>query len=112
MAACGLVFLIPIYAFEIASGKLMVVNTGTVLSIGYVGILASVVAFTAWNSGLRKVGPHLGGQFIHLMPAFSTLLAVTLLGERLHTFHVFGITLIFAGILCATFRTKTQPEST
>jgi len=106
MAICGLVFLIPFYAFEIAAGNLMVLNTATFLSIGYVGVLASVVAFSAWNSGLRQVGAHLGGQFVHLMPAFSTILAVIFLGERLHAFHVLGIVLIFAGIVCATFRVR------
>ena len=103
-AVCGLVFLIPFYALEIASGQLMTLNRATVLSIGYVGVLASVVAFSAWTSGLRRVGAGLGGQFIHLMPAFSTMLAVIFLGERLRTFHVVGIALIFAGILCATWR--------
>ena len=108
IAACGLVFLVPFYAWEIAGGQLMTPNTPTLLSIAYVGVLASVVAFTAWNSGLRKVGPHIGGQFVHLMPAFSTILAVIFLGERLHLFHVAGITLIFVGIICATWRVKTS----
>jgi len=111
MAVCGLVFLTPIYAMEIARGQLLTVNTPTVLSIGYVGVLASVVAFMAWNNGLRKVGAHIGGQFVHLMPAFSTILAVIFLGERLHTFHVVGISLIFAGIACATFRNKSAEEA-
>ena len=107
ISVCGLILLIPFYAIEIASGQLITLNQPTVLSIGYVGILASVVAFTAWNHGLRKVGPHVGGQFVHLMPAFSTILAVIFLGERLMLFHVIGIVLIFAGILCATFRVNT-----
>ena len=107
-ACCGLLFLVPFYGMELASGKLMSFNTPTLLSIGYVGILASVVAFTCWNTGLRKVGPHLGGQFIHLMPAFSTILAVLFLGERLRTFHIVGIVMIFAGILCATFRAQAK----
>lgn len=107
IACCGLLFLVPFYAMEVAAGQLVAASTSTFLSIGYVGVLASVVAFSSWNSGLRQVGPHLGGQFIHLMPAFSTMLAVLFLGERLRAFHVLGIVLIFAGILCATFRAKT-----
>jgi drug/metabolite transporter (DMT)-like permease len=107
----GLIFLIPFYAFEIASGQLLSLNRGTVLSIGYVGILASVVAFSAWTSGLRRIGAQVGGQFIHLMPAFSTILAVVFLGERLRSFHLVGIVLIFAGILCATFRVHTSSAS-
>ena len=109
MAISGLVFLIPFYALEIASGKMMTPNLPTILSIAYVGIFASVIAFTMWNSGLRKVGAHLGGQFVHLMPAFSTILAVIFLDERLHLFHVAGIALIFVGILCATLG-PTRPK--
>jgi len=111
MAGVGLVFLVPFYALEIASGRLMSANPATILSIGYVGIFASVVAFSTWNSGLRKVGPHLGGQFVHLMPAFSTLLAVIFLGERLQLFHLVGIALILAGILCATLGTLRPPAA-
>lgn len=108
---CGLIFLIPFYAYEIAAGSLMVVNTSTFITLAYVGIFASVVAFMFWNSGLRAVGPHLGGQFVHLMPVFSTILAVIFLGERLHGFHFAGVSLVFTGILCATLRTKSLPEA-
>lgn len=103
ISLCGLLFLIPIYACEVASGHLLSPTPPTLLSIGYVGIFASVVAFSTWNAGLRQLGPHLGGQFVHLMPAFSTILAVIFLGERLHPFHLAGITLIFVGIFCATY---------
>lgn len=106
ITASGLFFLAPFYAHEIVSGSLMIPNYPTILSIAYVGIFASVVAFSTWNSGLRRVGAHVGGQFIHLMPAFSTILAVAFLGERLQLFHIVGITLIFVGILCATLVRK------
>ena len=106
ISVAGLVMLIPFYALEISAGHVMTLNRPTVLSVGYVGIFASVVAFTCWNHGLRKVGPHIGGQFVHLMPAFSTILAVIFLGERLMSFHIVGILLIFAGIFCATYKVK------
>ncbi|UFS72212.1 DMT family transporter [Geomonas sp. RF6] len=106
ISLCGLLFLVPIYGAELCTGARMELSAATLLSIGYVGIFASVAAFGGWNYGLRKVGPHLGGQFVHLMPAFSTILAVLFLGEHLRPFHVVGIALIFAGIACATFRAK------
>ena len=106
MTVVGLVLLVPIYAFEISRGQMMSFNLPTILSVGYVGILASVVAFTAWNNGLRQVGPHVGGQFVHLMPAFSTIMAVMFLGEKLQGFHIAGIVLIFAGIACATYKVR------
>ncbi|TSK07543.1 MAG: DMT family transporter [Geobacter sp.] len=106
MTVVGLVLLIPFYAWEISAGHHMTFNLPTVLSVLYVGVLASVVAFTAWNHGLRRVGPHIGGQFVHLMPAFSTIMAVMFLGETLQGFHIAGIVLIFAGIVCATYKVK------
>jgi drug/metabolite transporter (DMT)-like permease len=108
IAFCGLVFIAPLYALEIASGKVVEPTPATLASIAYVGIFASVVAFVAWNSGIRRVGAQVGGQFIHLMPAFSTILAVIFLHERLLLFHAVGIGLIIAGILCATLRQKSQ----
>jgi drug/metabolite transporter (DMT)-like permease len=87
----------------------MTLNSATVFSVAYVGVFASVVAFTTWNSGLRQIGPHLGGQFVHLMPAFSTILAVIFLGERLRSFHIAGIALIFVGILCASLERNRPP---
>ncbi len=102
IALCGLAFILPLYAWEVASGKYVPVTTASLVSIAYVGIGASVVAFIAWNSGIRTLGAQIGGQFIHLMPVFSTILAVLFLHERLQGFHLFGIFLIIAGILCTT----------
>jgi len=106
ISVAGLVFLVPVYGAELWTGARMEPSVATLLSIGYVGIFASVAAFAGWNFGLRKVGPHVGGQFVHLMPAFSTILAVIFLGERLRPFHLGGIALIFAGIACATVKRK------
>ncbi|HXV21536.1 MAG TPA: DMT family transporter [Desulfuromonadales bacterium] len=106
IALFGLAFIAPLYALEIASGKVVEPTPATLASIAYVGIFASVIAFVAWNSGIRRVGAQAGGQFIHLMPAFSTLLAVLFLHERLLPFHAVGIGLIVAGILFATLRPK------
>lgn len=109
MVICGLLFLVPVYGLEIAAGRLVRPTPATLLSIAYVGIFASVAAFAAWNAGLRAVGPQIGGQFVHLMPAFSTILAVLFLNERLYPFHLAGIGLIVIGILCATLAPKAQP---
>lgn len=106
IALFGLAFIAPLYALEIASGKVVDPTPATLASIAYVGVFASVVAFVAWNSGIRRLGAQTGGQFIHLMPAFSTILAVIFLHERLQPFHLAGIGLIITGILCATLRPR------
>ena len=106
IALCGLAFILPLYLLETASGAVVHPTPATLASIGYVGLFASVVAFAAWNSGIRQVGSQVAGQFIHLMPAFSTILAVIFLKERLCSYHLLGIALIVSGILCATLQRR------
>ncbi|BFM49342.1 DMT family transporter [Marinomonas sp. THO17] len=71
-------------------------------SIAYMGVFASIGAFLCWNIGIQKLGAATAGHFIHLLPVFSIILSVLLLGERLFQFHFIGIALIFSGILIAT----------
>lgn len=99
---CGLPLILPLYLWEMATGSVIPLTPASFATIAYVGICASVIAFICWNSGIRTVGAQVGGQFIHLMPVFSTILAVIFLHERLQGFHLFGIVLIVTGIAAAT----------
>jgi drug/metabolite transporter (DMT)-like permease len=53
-----------------------------------------------------KVGANRAGIFIHLMPVFSIILAILLLGERMRGFHAVGMLLIFGGIVLTTVKTS------
>ncbi len=61
-------------------------------------IFASVLAFIFWNRAVTMLGANIAGPFIHLMPVFSTILAVIFLGETLTPNHIKAILLIFGGI--------------
>ena len=102
----GLVILLPLYLLEIATGKTMTLSMGSIVTILYVAIFASVLAFIFWNRAVTMLGANIAGPFIHLMPVFSTILAVLFLGEKLTPTHVQAICLIFGGILLTTFRVK------
>ncbi len=100
----GLLVLAPFYLVELGSGRVMQVNAATVGTVLYVAIFASVLAFIFWNRAVRTVGANKAGPFIHLMPVFSTVLAMIFLGETIRPFHLQGIALIFVGITMTTFR--------
>ena len=68
----------------------------------YIGCVASVLAYICWNRGVELVGPNRAGFTMHLLPAFTTILAVVILGETLHLFHVVGIATILFGVWLAT----------
>jgi drug/metabolite transporter (DMT)-like permease len=98
----GLVGILPFYLMEVYSGKVIILNGAAVVTILYVAIFASILAFIFWNAAVRRIGANKAGPFIHLMPVFSTILAVFFLGETLHMYHLLGILLIFSGILLTT----------
>ena len=102
----GLIFLMPCYLFELQSGRTMQLNIPTVLTVGYVALFASVLAFICWNRAVREVGANRAGPFIHLMPVFSTILAIIFLDETLLSYHLKGIILVFTGITLTTFAIK------
>jgi len=99
----GLIGIFPFYLIELNGGRTLTVSGSSIITIFYVAIFASVLAFIFWNSAVRSVGANKAGPFIHLMPVFSTILAVLFLNETLHVYHFQGIVLIFCGILMTTF---------
>lgn len=104
----GLTVISPFYILELYSGKTMVLSTNSFITIGYVALFASVLAFIFWNHAVTILGANIAGPFIHLMPVFSTILAVIFLGETLTANHIQAICLIFSGILMTTFMVKKE----
>jgi len=108
----GIVFLFPCWLIEIQSGKQLQINLATTLTIGYVALFASVLAFICWTKAIRKVGANRAGPFIHLMPVFSTILAIIFLDESLQAYHIQGMFLVFTGIVITTFSFKKKQKKT
>ncbi|MBV5316861.1 MAG: DMT family transporter [Desulfobulbaceae bacterium] len=102
----GLLGIFPLYLLELHCGKTFTFNPMTVVTILYVAVFASVLAFIFWNRAIRTIGAIKAGPFVHLMPVFSTILAVLFLGETLAWYHAQGVLLIFAGIIMTTWRIK------
>jgi drug/metabolite transporter (DMT)-like permease len=79
----------------------MEVDGVTAASVLYVAIFASVLSYWLWNEGVARLGANRAGVFLHLMPAFGSLLAVAFLGESFRWFHAAGLALILAGVFLA-----------
>lgn len=100
--AAGLVFLTPAFIFELARGPDFRFSGKTVASLVYVALFASVIAYICWNRGVSAVGANRAGLFMHLVPAFSAVLAIAVLAETLFLYHLMGIGLIISGIYLTT----------
>jgi drug/metabolite transporter (DMT)-like permease len=95
----GVVLLAPLCAVELlVLGGRVDLTPASLGAMLYVGIFPSFIGYVFWNRAVAEVGPNVAGIFIHLMPAFGSLLAWMFLGERIEFFHLAGIALILAGI--------------
>ena len=94
----GSVALWPLYLFEQALGQSMPWNSAAIATVIYVAVFPSALAYLFWNRGVALLGPAAAGHFIHLMPLFGSLMAVTFLGERLGWYHGVGAVLVAVGI--------------
>ncbi|MBI5582027.1 MAG: DMT family transporter [Deltaproteobacteria bacterium] len=94
----GAAGLFPFYLAELAITGPFALSRDIVLSILYVALFPSLVAYFCWNKGVDLVGPNRAGIFINLTPAFASLLSVWLLGESIQLFHIGGMGLIVGGM--------------
>ncbi|MDR6954564.1 drug/metabolite transporter (DMT)-like permease [Ancylobacter sp. 3268] len=94
----GLAALAPFAAIEMAQGGLGTAHAGeAALLIAYTAIFPTI-GFVLWARGVAVLGPTRAGQFLQLMPVFGAGLAVGLLGESLHIYHLAGLALVAAGL--------------
>jgi drug/metabolite transporter (DMT)-like permease len=107
----GLAVIIPVYAHEIGSGRLIVPVTGSALAIAYVSIFPSFLAYLFFNRGVELIGSAATAQYMNVMPLMGAGLAMLFLGETLHFFHVAGLVLVVAGIVVAG-RSTPAPAAT
>lgn len=111
----GVVVLLPLMLWEQGGQFSIPGGEPFLLTVLYMAVFASILAFLFWNLGVEKLGAPTAGLLIHLMPMFGLLLATVFLGERLGLYHLVGIILIFTGLYIAVLaqalrRIAKQPE--
>ena len=102
----GLVFLFPQFLSELTNQELIQFNFAFFLIIGYVVLFAGLGAYIFWNKAVLIVGPSRAGIFLHLMPVFSSFMAIFLLNEKFMNFHIFGAIAIILGIYLSSKKTS------
>ena len=98
IVSIGLIFLFPQFLFELSNHQLIKFNIPVVLITSYVVFFAGIGSYILWNKAVVIVGPNKAGIFLHLMPVFSSFMAIFLLNEKLMNFHIIGAIIIFIGI--------------
>ena len=98
IVSIGLIFLLPQFLFEFNNHQIIRFNIPVFLITGYVVLFAGLGSYILWNKAVVIVGPNKAGIFLHLMPVFSSFMAIFFLNEKLMNFHVIGAIIIIIGI--------------
>ena len=102
--SAGLIFLLPIYIIEMSLGYHVTLGVPFVLTLTYVVLFPGLASFICWIKGIAIIGANRSGIFLHLMPIFSTILAIIIFNEQFMIFHLIGALLIVVGILLSNKR--------
>ena len=111
MIIIGLFFIIPFYLFESFNGTFLLSSSYDFFIIIYVAIFASIAAYFAWNKGVYLIGPNRAGLFLHFIPVFAAIWAITFLNESFAIFHIVGVFFIITGIILSNIRFKNEQNS-
>jgi drug/metabolite transporter (DMT)-like permease len=103
VASAALISL-PFYLWETSTGGTMTVTLTSAITIAYLAIFPSIVAYVCWNQAVAALGPNIVGFFNPVIPVFGILFAVILLGEPLRTYHLAGFALVLAGVVLTSRR--------
>ena len=98
MAIVGTLLQAPLYAWEWSGGRHLVLAPASLAAIAYTAVFASFLAFVFYNAALQRTTPTVAGPFHHLHPAFTALLGIAFLGERVAWYHALGVACIAAGL--------------
>jgi drug/metabolite transporter (DMT)-like permease len=98
IVSIGLVFLLPQFLFEYKNDQIIHFNLPVILITSYVVLFAGLGAYIFWNKGVLILGANKAGIFLHLMPVFSSFMAIFILNEKLMSFHLIGAAVIVVGI--------------
>jgi len=99
---CGAASLIPLLIWELISRPVMALDAKNLLSLFYVAVFPSTVAYLCFNRGVQLIGANRAAPFFHVVPVFGSVMAFIFLGERPQPFHIIGFALVLTGVFVAS----------
>jgi len=104
---CGAASLIPLLIWELHARPVMTFDARNLLSLLYVAIFPSTIAYLCFNRGVLLIGANRAAPFLHVVPVFGSIMAFVFLGEQPQIFHVIGFGLVLAGVFAASRKQAT-----
>jgi drug/metabolite transporter (DMT)-like permease len=100
----GAAALIPLLVYEVFTRPAWTFDVQNLLTLTYVAIFPSIVAYLCFNRGVQLIGANRAAPFFHVVPVFGAVMAMVFLGEMPQAFHFIGFALVLAGVYIASRR--------
>ena len=104
---CGAACLIPLLIWELHARPVMQIDTANLLTLVYVALFPSTLAYLCFNRGVQLIGANRAAPFFHVVPVFGTVMSIVFLGEHPQAFHFIGFALVLTGVFVASRKPKT-----
>jgi drug/metabolite transporter (DMT)-like permease len=103
---CGSLCLIPLWIWEMFSRPPMQLDTANLLTLFYVAVFPSTLAYLCFNRGVQLIGANRAAPFFHVVPVFGTVMSIVFLGEHPQVFQFLGFALVLTGVFVASRKPK------
>lgn len=98
VTGAGSLLLLPLSAYEVVSKGLQLLPMIGWLGVGYLGGVASGLAYVLYNASLRHLDASAVGVYTNLIPVVGVLTGVIVLGEPLSLRAVVGGAVVMLGV--------------
>lgn len=99
--AYGLLTILPFLPYGDGAGLEVLRQPAVWGNLLFLGLLASLACFVAWNLVMSKLGNITSTNYVYLNPVFTLITAMIFLGERLTPAGAAGSALILLGVILA-----------
>jgi len=107
LMSCGALMLcVPALAIKYAHSGLAVPSATGWAVVLYAVIFPTICSQLFFLRAVALIGANRAGLFINLVPVFAAGLAVLLLGEKIHSYHLMGFVLVLGGIALSEKTTR------
>jgi drug/metabolite transporter (DMT)-like permease len=101
----GTLFLLP------ASTRPAALSSETLAMVAFLGVFGGAIAFSLWTIALRRLSPTQVAVYINLNPVAATLLAATVLHERLSAQFLLGFVTVVTGVFIVNWMPARASDS-
>lgn len=92
---------LPFTLVESVAGAVILPSLTGWLILFYIAIVPSFLSQVWFMLGVDKIGSSKAGMFTNLVPVFSALLGIQLLGEQMGLYHLASLAMVFTGLYIA-----------